>query len=62
MKLIASGIVGASRNRIVNSVCVDDWIAEWVIIAGNVNSVCIDDWIPEWVVIAGNVNSVYVDD
>ena len=31
----------------VNSVWVDDWIAERVIIASNVNSVHVDDWIAE---------------
>ena len=45
MSFIASSIIGMSMNKIALwiNVYVDDWIAEWVIIASNVNSVRVDD-------------------
>ena len=46
----------------MNSVHVDDWTAERMIIASSVNSVHEDDWTAERVIIASNVNSVHVDD
>ena len=42
-------------------ILVDDWTAEWVIIASYVNSLHVDDWTAEWVIITSNVNSVHVE-
>ena len=42
------------KNSIVNSVRIDDWKVEYVIIASNVNSVCVDDWTIECAIIASS--------
>ena len=43
-------------------VSVDEWTAEWAIIASNVNRVRVDDWTAEWAIIVSNVYGVSVDD
>ena len=45
---------GYKQNNIVNSVCVDDLIAEWAIIASDVYDVNVDDWAAELASIASN--------
>ena len=40
----------------------DDWIAEWAIIASNGISVHVDDWTAKWAIIASNGIRVCLDD